>query len=65
MQFSVEGPGPKGGRQQYKVIQRFESESTRVATTYLLRGNEVQKTLVVRYQRMTPCPGKVRVIFDH
>lgn len=67
MTFSAEGPDPNrlGGRRNYRVVDRFESETTRVATTYLLEGSEVVKLLQVRYERATPCPDRMRLIFDH
>jgi len=64
MTFTAEGPDRAGGRQAYKTIEQFESDETRVATTFRIRGSEVTKILEVRYQRAAPCPDRLRIIAD-
>jgi hypothetical protein len=62
--FTLEGMNDDGTPRRHKVIEQFTDEEHRVATTYLLKGNEVIKQVEVSYERTTPCPERMRVIFD-
>ncbi|MEK7710981.1 MAG: DUF1579 family protein [Planctomycetota bacterium] len=44
-------------KQQFKVVERFTDDEHRIATTYKLRGGEVEKVLEVQYVRTIPCPA--------
>ena len=62
--FVLESVGPDGKKAQYKVIERFEDDDHRVATTYQISGEDMTKRLEVRYERTAPCPGEssIRII---
>ncbi len=49
---------------RHKIVERFVDPDTRVATTFLVRGQEVTKKLEVRYTRSAPCPSSIRILFD-
>jgi hypothetical protein len=63
-QSVVESTGADGKPIRHRIVERFIDADTRVATTYLLNGQEVTKKLEVRYQRSSPCPSSIRVLFD-
>jgi hypothetical protein len=44
-------------KQQFKVVERFTDDEHRIATTYKLRGSEIEKVLEVQYVRTIPCPA--------
>lgn len=56
--FILEAKARDGTSLRHKVIERFEDERTRVATTYVLKGDEAIKRLEVRYARTSPCPAR-------
>ncbi len=62
--YTLEGMNTGGTPRRFKVIEQFTDQEHRVATTYLLEGNEVIKQVEVSYERTTPCPAKMRIIFD-
>lgn len=64
MEFSLEGHAPDGTKAHYKVIERFEDDDHRIATTYQISGKDLTKRLEVRYERAGPCPSSqtMRVI---
>lgn len=64
MVYQVQSTGPDGKITKRKVVEIFDGEDTRIATTYLLRGSEVIKQLEVVYKRTTPCPGSssIRIV---
>lgn len=64
MVYQVESTGPDGKITKRKVVESFQDNDTRIATTYLLRGSDVIKQLEVTYKRTTPCPGSssIRII---
>ena len=47
---------------RHRVVERFIDKENRVATTYLLRGDEAIKRMEVQYQTVIPCPPAVRMI---
>lgn len=55
------GGGPK---QRFRVVERFEGDDRRVATTYQITDNGLTKRLEVEYVRAVPCPAdqSVRII---
>lgn len=55
--FALESVGPDGQKTQYKVIERFEDDDHRVATTYQISSQDMTKRLEVRYERTGPCPA--------
>jgi hypothetical protein len=44
-------------KQQFKVVERFTDDEHRIATTYKVRGSEIEKVLEVQYVRTIPCPA--------
>lgn len=64
MVFTLESPSPQGSKRRFKVVERFIDQDTRVATTFELDGSKVIKRTEVQYRRSTPCPAKIRGIFD-
>jgi len=64
MVYSLEGHAPDGTKAHYKVIERFEDDDHRIATTYQISGKDLTKRLEVRYERAGPCPSSqtMRVI---
>ena len=61
-EFIIEALAPDGSKTRYKVIERFVDEKNRVATTYLLKGDEAIKRLEVQYTRAQACPSTPRMI---
>lgn len=49
---------------KYKIVEKFVDEKNRIATTYEVHGSIVTKRLEVHYTRSTPCPDKLRYIYD-
>ena len=64
MVFTLESPNAQGSKRRFKVVERFIDQDTRVATTFELDGSKVIKRIEVQYRRSTPCPAKIRGIFD-
>ena len=62
--FTVESMGQDGSTIRHKVVGRFVDDQRRVATAYLMAGAEIVKRTEVQYTRATPCPDRVRIIFD-
>ncbi len=62
--FTLESVNQDGSKMRYKVVERFVHEEKRVATTYLIKGDESVKRMVVTYTRPVPCPGRLRIIDD-
>ncbi len=58
--YLMESVGPTGSAVNYRVIEKFPDENTRVATTYLIEGDRVTKRMETRYTRRKPCPGNMR-----
>ena len=63
MVFTLESRGEDGSKVRHKVIERFVDEERRVATTFLLEGDQVIKIMEVGYKRAVPCPARLRPIF--
>lgn len=53
-----------GSSREFRVVERFESDDRRVATTYLIENKSLTKRLEVEYVRAAPCPAgqSVRII---
>jgi len=62
--FTLESVSQDGSKVQYRVVERFVHEEKRVATTYVIKGDESVKRMVVTYTRPVPCPGRLRIIDD-
>jgi hypothetical protein len=62
--FELDAPAADGNRAKYKTVDRYESDTSRIATTYQLKGSDVVKISEVKYTRTTPCPAKLRLIWD-
>ena len=65
MTFDVEASAADGRPERFKVVERFADEKTREATTFRIDPSGAVKMLEVRYTRSTPCPARVRIIFDN
>lgn len=63
--FQLEPLSGDGGDVSYKTIDRFETDTSRMAVTYQVKGSEITKISEVKYTRTTPCPAKLRMIFDN
>ena len=63
-EFTLESVARDGSKVQYRVVERFIHEEKRVATTYVTKGDESVRRMVVTYTRPVPCPGRLRVIDD-
>jgi len=59
-----ESKAKDGAVARHKTVERFPDSRTRVVTTYLLRGNEVVKTLEVHCTRTAPCPAGIQRVID-
>ncbi len=64
MVFTVESIGADGETRRYKIVEQFPDEQRRIATTYLLSGDEVVKKMEVTYVRTVPCPARIRGVFN-
>jgi len=64
MVFTVESIGADGETRRYKIVEQFPDEQRRVATTYLLSGDQVVKKMEVAYVRTMPCPARIRGVFN-
>ena len=60
--FLIETGAADGSTVRHKVVERFPDEKTRVATTYLIEGDQAIKRLEVEYRRTQPCPSRPSVI---
>lgn len=63
--FTLERTSPDGSPVRYRVVERFETPETRTSTTYLVRGTTLVKQLEITFTRTSPCPSRIRVIFDN
>ena len=64
MIFTVNAQNADGSKAEFKIVERFVDPETRAATTYRVDDKGVVKLLEVEYKRTTPCPGRLRIIFD-
>ncbi len=64
MIFKYTAKGANKVAKEFQVIDRFTSESTRVATTFEITGGTVQKRMEVEYKRIVPCPPTLRMLPD-
>jgi hypothetical protein len=62
--FTLESIGADGETRRYKIVEQFPDEQRRIATTYLLSGDEVVKKMEVTYVRTIPCPARIRGVFN-
>lgn len=62
MTFTLTSTGPDGKPVNHKVIDRFLDEEHRIATTYKVIGNQVEKVIEVQFKRARPCPTNIGVI---
>lgn len=53
-----------GVTREFNVIERFVEESKRIATTFEVTGQTVQKRTEVEYKRAVPCPANLSIIPD-
>ncbi len=60
--FTLDAVGQDGKKVRYRVIEKFDDDDTRHATTYALEGEQLIKRLEVQYKRALPCPDKMRKI---
>ncbi len=53
-----------GSEREFRVVERFEGDDRRVATTYQVENKALTKRLEVEYVRAVPCPAdqSVRII---
>lgn len=63
-EFGLESVSQDGSKVQYRVVERFVHQEKRVATTYLIKGDESIRRMVVTYTRPVPCPDRLRIIDD-
>lgn len=65
--FTLHSQTASGKPLQYRIVEKLESETRRVATTFELKGPKIIKRLVVEYERTIPCPltQKPRIIIDN
>ncbi len=62
VEFTTESRRKDGSVIRHKVVERFEDEKRRVATTYLIDGADLIKRLEVEYERTVPCPPLFRPV---
>lgn len=62
MTFTLTSNTSDGKPVRHKVIDRFLDEEHRVATTYKVVGNQVEKVIEVQFTRARPCPGNLGVL---
>lgn len=58
--FTLDAVGKDGKNLRYRVIEKFDDDDTRHATTYSVVGEQLIKRLEVQYKRAAPCPDKIR-----
>ena len=64
MTYALESSDKGGSGTRYRVVDRFLDEKKRVATTYSVTRTGSTKRMEVRYERVSACPGKIRIIYD-
>ena len=64
MTFAMVSTAPSGATVRHKVVDRFNDDNHRTATTYLLERDKEIKLMEVKYKRTRACPAKVQRIFD-
>jgi hypothetical protein len=62
MTFTMTSTATDGKPVQHKVIDRFLDDEHRIATTYKVVGNQVEKVIEVQFTRARPCPSNLSVI---
>ena len=62
MTFTLTSTAPDGKPVQHKVIDRFLDDEHRIATTYKVLGNQVEKVIEVQFTRARPCPSNIGII---
>jgi|CXWL01.1.fsa_nt_gi hypothetical protein len=62
MTFTLISTGTDGKPLQHKVIDRFLDDEHRVATTYKVVGNQVEKVIEVQFTRARPCPSNMSIV---
>lgn len=60
--FTLEAVGQDGKNLRYRVIEKFDDDDTRHATTYAVEGEQLIKRLEVQYKRAAPCPDELRKV---
>lgn len=64
MVFDVDTHLPDGTVQRLKVVERLLDEERRESTTFELKDGVVIKRMQAQFRRATPCPDRLRVIYD-
>ena len=62
MTFTLASTAADGKSVQHKVIDRFLDDEHRVATTYKVVGNQVEKIIEVQFTRAIPCPSNISIV---
>jgi len=62
MTYTMDSTAADGSKTSYKIVERFEDDENRTATTYRMDGTSLVKVLEVRYKRAAPCPGRIMII---
>ena len=60
--FTLDAVGQDGKKVRYRVIEKFDDDDTRRATTYAMEGEQLIKRLEVQYKRAAPCPDRLRQV---
>ena len=60
--FTLDAVGQDGKKVRYRVIEKFDDDDTRHATTYAMEGEQLIKRLEVQYKRAAPCPDRLRKV---
>lgn len=60
--FTLDAVGQDGKNVRYRVIEKFDDDDTRHATTYAMEGEQLIKRLEVQYKRAAPCPDELRKV---
>lgn len=62
MNMQLEALAPGGASIELKAVEQHVDDDHRINTTYTIDGDQVVKRLEVVYQRVAPCPDKLRLI---
>lgn len=62
MTFTLRSNAPDAKPVQHKVVDRFVDEEHRVATTFKILGNQMEKVMEVQFARARPCPNNLRIL---
>ncbi len=65
MTFTLTSTGPAGKPIQHKVIDRLVDEEHRIATTFKVTGNQVEKVIEVQFKRARPCPPNIGIVREN